>query len=172
MERTARQSVGSRQEPRCCIGLRAPHCREILETRPDIGWVEVHSENYFGRGGQPLYYLRRVRDHYPLSLHGVGLSLGCADGLRHGHLAQLKNLIDRFEPWLVSDHLSWGAIGERHLNDLLPLPYTEAALDVVCANVVRAQEFLDHEILIGNVPSYLQFSDSTVPEWEFIAEVA
>ncbi len=172
MENAARRPARAELPPRAGIGLRAPHYREILETRPDIGWVEVHSENYFGRGGQPLYYLERARCHYPLSLHGVGLSLGSADGLRHAHLVQLKALVERFEPSLVSDHLCWGAIGDRHLNDLLPLPYTEAALEVVCANVVRAQEFLGREILVENVSSYLQFSDSSIPEWEFVGEVA
>jgi uncharacterized protein (UPF0276 family) len=158
--------------PLAGIGLRAPHYREILDSQPDVGWLEVHSENYFGRGGQPLHYLERMRERYPLSLHGVGLSLGSADGLRHSHLVQLKALADRFEPALVSDHLCWGAIGARHLNDLLPLPYTDEALDVVCANVTRAQDFLRREILVENVSSYLQFSASRIPEWEFIAEVA
>jgi uncharacterized protein (UPF0276 family) len=158
--------------PLAGIGLRAPHYREILDSQPDVGWLEVHSENYFGRGGQPLYYLERMRERHPLSLHGVGLSLGSADGLRHSHLVQLKALADRFEPALVSDHLCWGAIGARHLNDLLPLPYTDEALDVVCANVTRAQDFLRREILVENVSSYLQFSASRIPEWEFIAEVA
>jgi uncharacterized protein (UPF0276 family) len=153
------------------IGLRAPHYREILDARPAIGWLEVHSENFFGRGGQPLDYLERVRDLYPVSLHGVGLSLGSADGLRDSHLARLKALVDRFEPALVSDHLCWGAIGKQHLNDLLPLPYTEEALRVVCANIVQAQDFLGREILVENVSSYLQFADSHIPEWEFVAEV-
>ena len=164
--------AGSRISPNAGIGLRAPHFREIVETLPAIGWVEAHSENYFGRGGQPLHYLERVRTHYPLSLHGVGLSLGSADGLRRTHLVQLKALVDRFEPGLVSDHLCWGAIGARHLNDLLPLPYTDEALDVVCANVGEAQDFLKREILVENVSSYLEFSDSCIPEWEFVAEVA
>jgi len=172
MENAARRPARAELPPRAGIGLRAPHYREILETRPHIGWIEVHSENYFGRGGQPLHYLERARAHYPLSLHGVGLSLGSADGLRHAHLARLKTLVERFEPSLVSDHLCWGAIRERHLNDLLPLPYTEAALDVVCANVVRAQEFLGRQILVENVSSYLQFSDSAIPEWEFVGAVA
>jgi uncharacterized protein len=144
----------------------------VLESQPDVGWLEVHSENYFGRGGQPLHCLERMRERYPLSLHGVGLSLGSADGLRQSHLVQLKALTDRFEPMLVSDHLCWGAIGGRHLNDLLPLPYTDEALDVVCANIARAQDFLRREILVENVSSYLQFSASHIPEWEFIAEVA
>jgi uncharacterized protein len=161
------------------IGLRSPHYREIVETQPDIGWLEVHSENYFGRGGQPLASLERLRGRYPISLHGVGLSLGSADGLRHehdglrhAHLMQLKALADRIEPALVSDHLCWGAIGDRHLNDLLPLPYTEEALDVVCANIGQAQDFLGRELVVENVSSYLQFSDSHIPEWEFVAEIA
>src|SRR5262245_38782435 len=128
----------SARGPLAGIGLRAPHYREILESPPAIGWLEVHSENYFGRGGQPLYYLERMREHYPVSLHGVGLSLGSADGLHHAHLMQLKALADRFEPTLVSDHLCWSAIDTRHLNDLLPLPYTDEALDVVCSNVMLA----------------------------------
>ena len=172
MQNAPRRPARAELPPRAGIGLRAPHYREVLETQPDIGWVEVHSENYFGRGGQPLHYLERARSHYPLSLHGVGLSLGSADGLRQAHLVQLKALVERFEPALVSDHLCWGAIGEWHLNDLLPLPYTEAALDVVCANVARAQEFLGRQILVENVSSYLQFSDSTIPEWEFVCAVA
>ena len=172
MESADRPPAQAELPPRAGIGLRAPHYREILDTRPDIGWLEVHSENYFSRGGQPLHYLERVRCHYQLSLHGVGLSLGSADGLRQAHLMQLKALVERFDPAFVSDHLCWGAIGERHLNDLLPLPYTEAALDAVCINVVRAQEFLGRQILVENVSSYLQFSDSTIPEWEFVGEVA
>ena len=172
MENAGRRLAQVELPPRAGIGLRAPHYREVLETRPDVGWVEVHSENYFGRGGQPLHYLERARSHFALSLHGVGLSLGSADGLRQAHLLQLKALVERFEPSLISDHLCWGAIGDRHLNDLLPLPYTEAALDVVCANVGRAQEFLGRQILVENVSSYLQFSDSTIPEWEFVGEVA
>jgi uncharacterized protein (UPF0276 family) len=158
--------------PRAGIGLRAPHYREVLETRPDIGWLEVHSENFFGRGGQPLHFLERVREIYPLSLHGVGLSLGSADGVSHEHLVRLKALAARFEPVLMSDHLCWGAIGGRHLNDLLPLPYTEEALDVVCANVDATQDFLQRQILVENVSSYLEYFESNIPEWDFVAEVS
>src|SRR5262245_14281272 len=129
-----------RLTPRAGIGLRAPHFREVLADRHDVGWLEVHSENFFGRGGRPLQMLERVRSLYPLSLHGVGLSLGSADGISHDHLVRLKALATRFNPALISDHLCWGAIGCRHLNDLLPLPYTEEALDVVCANVAHTQE--------------------------------
>ena len=154
------------------IGLRPPHYRQLLSELPAVGWLEVHSENYFSRGGQPLHFLERARSHYPLSLHGVGLSLGSADGLSIDHLAQLKRLIERFDPGVVSDHLCWGAIGGRHLNDLLPLPYTEEALDLVCAHVDQAQVFLGRQLLVENVSSYLQFSASTIPEWEFLTALA
>jgi uncharacterized protein (UPF0276 family) len=154
------------------IGLRAPHYREVLRDRPPVGWLEVHSENYFSRGGQSLHFLEQARAHYPLSLHGVGLSLGSADGLERDHLQRLKALVDRFAPALVSDHLSWGMIGGRHLNDLLPLPYTEEALAIVCAHVSQTQDFLRRQILVENVSSYLQFCESAIPEWEFVAAVA
>jgi uncharacterized protein (UPF0276 family) len=157
---------------RAGIGLRTPHQRRVLAERPDVGWLEVHSENFFARGGQVLHVLERARSQYPLSLHGVGLSLGSADPLSAEHLALLKGLVERFQPGLVSDHLCWGAVGGRHLNDLLPLPYTEEALAVVCRNVGAAQEYLGRQILVENVSSYLQFSDSRIPEWEFLAEVA
>jgi uncharacterized protein len=154
------------------IGLRAPHYREILKTLPRIGWLEVHSENYFGAGGQPLYFLEQIRNHYPLSLHGVGLSLGSSDELSKPHLKKLKKLIQLFEPGLVSEHLCWGAIGGRSLNDLLPLPYTQEALQHVSAHICEAQDFLGQRILIENVSSYLQFKQTTIPEWEFLSEVA
>ncbi len=157
---------------RAGIGLRPPHYRELLATLPAVGWLEVHSENYFSRGGQPLHHLERARDHDPLSLHGVGLSLGSVDRLFAAHLASLKHLIERFDPALVSDHLCWGAVGGRHLNDLLPLPYTEEALQVICDHIDEAQSVLGRRILVENVSSYLQFSDSSIPEWEFVAAVA
>ena len=157
---------------RAGVGLRAPHYREVIETRPPVGWLEVHSENYFGDGGAPLYYLEQARRLYPLSLHGVGLSLGSADELNRGHLAKLKALIGRFEPALVSDHLSWSSIDGRYLNDLLPLPYTEEALAHIVRRINEAQEVLGRELLIENPSSYLQYAHSTIPEWEFLAETA
>jgi uncharacterized protein (UPF0276 family) len=157
---------------RAGIGLRAPHYRELLRDRPPVGWVEVHSENFFSRGGQALHFLEQVRAHYPLSLHGVGLSLGSADGIARDHLQRLKQLVDRFAPALVSDHVCWGMIAGRHLNDLLPLPYTEEALSVMCAHVAQAQELLGRQILVENVSSYLELSGSTIPEWEFLAAIA
>ena len=154
------------------IGLRAPHYRELLDTLPPIGWFEVLSENYFGDGGQALYFLERFRSHYPLSLHGVGLSLGSTDPLNLGHLKKLKGLADRFEPGLISDHLCWSSVGGQFLNDLLPLPYTEEALNHVVTRVSEAQDYLRRQILVENVSSYLQYKHSTIAEWEFLAEVA
>jgi len=154
------------------IGLRTPHCREIVESRPDIGWVEVHSENYFCEGGQPHRFLELVRADCPLSLHGVGLGPGSAEPLDLDHLRKLGRLIDRYQPGLVSEHLCWSAAGGRHLNDLLPLPYTEEALAHVCDRIEETQRFLGRQILIENVSSYLQFRHSTIPEWEFLAEVS
>ena len=154
------------------IGLRAPHVREIVDSGPDLGWVEVHSENYFGDGGQPHRFLERIRADYPLSLHGVGLGLGSADPLDLEHLRKLARLIERYEPGLVSEHLCWSAAGGRHLNELLPLPYTEEALDHVCGRVDALQDTLRRRVLIENVSGYLEFRHSSIPEWEFLAEVA
>jgi uncharacterized protein (UPF0276 family) len=154
------------------IGLRAPHYGELLQRRPALAFLEVHSENYFCDGGAPLAWLERFRDRYPLSLHGVGLSLGSADPLDERHLARLAALVRRFEPALVSEHLCWSSFGGRHANDLLPLPYTREALDHVVRRVDAVQERLARRILVENVSSYLQFAESTIPEWEFAAEVA
>ena len=158
--------------PRAGIGLRAPHYREVLEQRPPAGWFEVHSENYFGAGGAPLHYLERIRAHYPVSLHGVGLSLGSADHLNLAHLEKLRALVARIEPALVSEHLCWSSIGGRYLNDLVPLPYTDEALRHVSARIRQAQDFLGRQLLIENVSSYLEYHDSTIPEWEFLTAVA
>ena len=154
------------------IGLRPPHFKRVLNERPPIPWFELHSENFFCAGGEPLEVLTHVRRDYPVSLHGVGLSLGRTDGPDHDHLQKLRQLIQRFTPALVSEHLCWGAIGERHLNDLLPLPYTEEALDFMVTHVQAAQEFIGRQLLIENVSSYLSYRHSTIPEWEFITALA
>lgn len=154
------------------IGLRAEHYREVTETLPPSAWFEVHSENYFGEGGAPLSYLECVRQNYPISFHGVGLSLGSCDELNRRHLMQLKSLIDRFEPGLVSDHLSWSSVDGKYLNDLLPLPYTDEALELFIRHIEQAQEFLGREILVENPSSYLEYTHSTIPEWDFLSEVA
>ena len=153
------------------VGLRFPHHRAVLEEGPAAAWFEVHPENYLG-GGTPPRYLDAIRRDYPLSLHGVGLSLGSADGLDERHLLRLKQLIERVEPGLVSEHLAWTSIGGTHLADLLPLPLTEEALAVVCRNVEWAQEFLGRRILVENTSSYLRYRHSTIAEWDFVGAVA
>lgn len=154
------------------IGLRADHYQSVLDSKPPIGWLEAHSENYFGDGGAPLRYLERIREHYPLSLHGVGLSIGSVDELNRRHLTKIKELIHRFEPGLVSEHLCWASVNGIHSNDLLPLPYTQEALDHVSSRVAQVQDFLGRQILIENVSSYLQFKHSHISEWEFLVETA
>lgn len=153
------------------IGLRGDHYAALLAGDADPAWVEVHSENYFGAGGRPLAVLDRVRARCPVSLHGVGLGLGNADGLDRGHLAQLRALAGRVEPVFVSEHLCWTAAGGVHLNDLLPLPMSEEALAIVAAHVVQVQEVLGRPILVENVSRYLDYADSTIPEGEFLADL-
>ena len=157
---------------RAGIGLRAPHHREVLDTHPAVAWFEVHSENFFADGGPAHDILTAVRCDYPLSLHGVGLSLGSNDPLNRWHLDKLKTLMERYQPGLVSEHLSWSSVGGRYLNDLLPLPYTEEALRHISARIQQVQDYLGRQILIENLSSYLQFTTSNIPEWEFIAAVA
>jgi uncharacterized protein len=158
--------------PRAGIGLRAEHYVDFLASRPPVAFIEAHSENYFGRGGKPLHYLQLARRDYPLSLHGVGLSIGSTDPLADAHLERLAELIAMLQPALVSDHLSWSSVDNTYSNDLLPLPYTEEALANVVSRVQQVQERLRRRILIENVSSYFEFADSTMPEWTFVAAVA
>lgn len=153
------------------IGLRAPHHRDVLETHPDIAWFEVHTENFMG-GGAPLKHLEAIRRDYPVSLHGVGLSLGSADGLDSVHLERVRRVADRIDPGLVSDHLSWSMSESAYLGDLLPLPLTGEALAFVCRNVERFQDHLRRRVLVENPSSYLCYRHSPIPEWEFLAAVA
>jgi uncharacterized protein len=157
---------------RAGIGLRAQHHDELLRARPGIGWLEAHSENYFADGGAQIDYLMRLRAHYPLSLHGVGLSLGSTDALDREHLWRLKRLVDLSQPALVSEHLSWGSSGGTYLNDLLPLPYTEEALEHMIRRVIQVQDYLGRQILIENVSSYLEFTGSGLREWDFLNALA
>jgi hypothetical protein len=159
-----------KSDPVIGVGLRGPHMAEIIATRPAIGWFEVHAENYMG-GGPALSRLDEIRRHYPLSLHGVGLSLGTAEGLDPEHLRRLKALVDRMEPMLVSEHLAWSVSGGVYLGDLLPLPLTEEALAVVAANVAMAQEVLRRRLLVENPSSYLRFRHGTMTEPDFLAEL-
>lgn len=165
-------NAGGQLPARAGIGLRDPHHRQVLAELPAVGWLEVHSENFFGPGGQPLRVLEAVRRHYPLSLHGVGMSLGSSDELSLRHLGKLKALVDRLEPAAISEHLCWSSVNGRFLNDLLPLPYTEEALAHVVTRIDRMQEVLGRTIMVENVSSYLRFAASALPEWEFLAEVS
>ena len=159
--------------PNCSvgIGLRLPHVTEIAATRPAIGFLEVHAENYMAET-PALDRLLELRRDYPVSLHGVALSLGSAEELDRGHLDRFKALIERVEPMFVSEHLAWSAIGGAYLNDLLPLPYTEESLDIFCDHVEEAQEALARRLLIENPPAYLRYRHSSIPEAEFITEIA
>ena len=159
--------------PSCCvgIGLRLPHVTEIAATRPVIGFLEVHAENYMVETPASDRLLELRRD-YPVSLHGVALSLGSAEELDRCHLDRFTALIKRAEPMLVSEHLAWSAIGGAYLNDLLPLPYTEESLDIFCDHVEEAQEALSRRLLIENPSAYFRYLQSQIPEAEFMGEVA
>ena len=153
------------------IGLRAPHVARVLSERPPLGWLEVHSENYFIDGGPALAALEKLRADYPISLHGVGLSLGSADALDVEHLALLKRLAERIQPAAISEHLCWGRVDGRHLNDLLPLPFTEEALALCCERIDAVQSTLGRSLLVENVSAYLRFGADAMAEWDFVNAV-
>jgi uncharacterized protein len=153
------------------IGLRAFHTEQILAEKPDVGFVEAHSENYFRLGGIPFEQLMKAREVYPLSLHGVGLSLGSAEGVSDDHLAKLAALVKEAEPVLVSEHISWSTADGKSVPDLLPLPMTKDALDALCKNIAKVQDALKRQILVENPSSYLAFADRDMTEPQFIAEV-
>ncbi len=152
------------------IGLRAPHYSEVLDTLPKLGWVEVHNENFFG-GGAPLRTLLKVREHYPVSLHGVGMGLASTTPLDADHLSALHHLCDVVQPAVVSEHLCWNAAEGMVVNDLLPFPYTFEALTHVARRVEQVQERLGRQLLVENLSSYLSFSHSEMTEGEFLAEL-
>ena len=154
------------------VGLRAAHYRDFLARRPKVGWLEVHTENYLQPSGWDSHVLQTLRQDYPLSLHGVGLGLGSARGFSEAHLQRVRAVVERTEPALVSEHLCWGAVAQRQLNDLLPLALNGAALDVLCARVGRVQEVLKRPILLENVSTYLRFADDAMSEAQFLAELA
>ncbi|HEV2976827.1 MAG TPA: DUF692 domain-containing protein [Casimicrobiaceae bacterium] len=165
-------SVASQLPAVAGIGLRAPHIAQVRRDRPAIGWLEVHSENYFVDGGPALVALDAIRADYPLSLHGVGMSLGSADALDAGHLRRLKRLAERIEPAAISEHLCWGRVDGRHLNDLLPLPFSDEALTVCCDRIDAVQRALRRPLLVENVSAYLRFDTDSMTEWDFVAAVA
>jgi uncharacterized protein (UPF0276 family) len=157
--------------PRAGVGLKPQHYRDILESAPDIGWFEVHAENYMGEGGPPHAYLTAVRERYPVSLHGVGLSIGGSGPLDKDHLGRLRTLVDRYQPALFSEHLAWSSHDTVYLNDLLPLPYTDETLDRVCSHIDEVQEALQRQMLLENPSTYVAFAETSMSEVEFLQQV-
>lgn len=154
------------------LGLKPEHYRRILDERPDLGFFEVHAENYMGAGGPPHRYLTEIVAHYPLSLHGVGLSIGGPEELDRAHLARLRQLIDRYRPASFSEHLAWSTHDGAYLNDLLPLPYTPATLDRVVAHVETVQQSLGRQMLLENPSTYVLFAESSIDEVDFLDAIA
>ncbi|NVZ66160.1 DUF692 domain-containing protein [Pseudomonas gingeri] len=165
------QAIGAGLPARCGLGLKAEHFQVVLETRPDLGFFEVHAENYMVAGGPFHHYLGLIREQYPLSLHGVGLSIGTEGPLDKQHLKRLALLIERYQPQSFSEHLAWSTHGPVFLNDLLPLAYDQATLRRVCEHVDQVQSTLKHPMLLENPATYLQFERSTLDEADFISEI-
>ncbi len=154
------------------VGLRRPHYRFVIENQPALDWFEIISENFMVAGGRPLEVLEAVRERYPIVMHGVSMSLGSADPLNRTYLKSLRDLARRIAPAWLSDHLCWTGVGGRNLHDLLPLPYTDAAVRHVSARIRRVQDYLERPILIENVSSYMAYTESYMSEWEFLTEIA
>ncbi len=156
---------------RAGVGLKAEHYQAILGTKPDIGWFEIHAENYMGAGGPPHHYLERIREHYPISLHGVGLSIGSDDPLDQDHLQRLKALNQRYMPGLFSEHLAWSTHEGVYFNDLLPVPYTDETVLRVAGHISQVQDALGRQMLLENPSTYVTFEDSTLSEIAFLEAV-
>lgn len=154
------------------LGLRTDHYQAVLDTKPEVDWFEVITENYLVPGGKPLYFLEKIRQDYPLVMHGVSLSIGSSDALNMDYLRQVKQLANNIEAQWISDHLCWTGFNSKNSHDLLPLPYSEEALKHLVQRVQEVQDFLGRQILLENVSSYVTFSDSVLTEWEFINELA
>ncbi|MDD1783142.1 DUF692 domain-containing protein [Enterovibrio sp. ZSDZ35] len=151
------------------LGLRTQHYNDFLDTSQPVDWLEVISDNYMVNGGKPLAMLDRIRENYPMVMHGVSLSIGSVNGLDHEYLMRLKQLAERIEPLWVSDHLCWTGVHGRKLHDLMPLPFTEETLNVVATNIQQAQDVLKRPLVLENVSSYVEFSTSEMTEWEFLS---
>ena len=164
--------VTSSVPDRAGAGLKPAHVTEILATRAKIGFFEVHAENYMGAGGPPHAHLTAIREHYPLSLHGVGLSIGAECPLDKAHIERLKVLDQRYQPGLFSEHLAWSSHEDTFLNDLLPLPYTPATLNRVCDHIDQIQATIGRQMLLENPSTYVLFRESTISETEFLREIA
>jgi len=154
------------------LGLRPSHYQEVFNTKPDIPWFELLSDNYMSDGGLPILRAEKIRENYPITLHGVGMSLASADPLDMDYLARLKALINRLDPIYVSDHLAWVSVNQQHTHDLLPFPYTEFTLKHISDRINQVQDFLGREILVENPSSYLDFHATEMTEWEFISKLS
>ncbi|MGW8205180.1 MNIO family bufferin maturase (plasmid) [Sphingomonas bisphenolicum] len=150
------------------LGLRTPHYQDFLTSAVPVDFVEVISENFMVDGGRPRHILDQIRERHPVALHGVSMSIGSADGLDRAYLVRLKTLVDHLDPLFVSDHLCWTRIEGFNAHDLLPLPYTDEALDLVCTNILQAQDMLERPMLIENPSTYLQFTADSMTEWQFL----
>ena len=154
------------------LGLRTEHYEDILEQKPQqIDWLEIISENYMVDGGKPLYYLDAIREHYPMVMHGVSMSIGSTDPLNMDYLKKLKALINRVEPMWFSDHLCWTGVDHKNMHDLLPLPYTEEAVNHLAERISQVQDFIGRQMLIENLSSYITYSDDAMTEWEFLTAI-
>ena len=153
------------------LGLRTQHYNDFLNTKQPVDWLEVISDNYMVNGGKPLAMLERIRADYPVTMHGVSMSIGSVKGLDKEYLKKLKVLEQRIQPMWVSDHLCWGGVHGRKLHDLMPLPFTQEALEVVSRNIRHAQDFLQRPLVIENVSSYVEFKQSEMTEWDFLSEI-
>ncbi len=158
--------------PRAGAGLKAAHYDVVIDARPDVGWFEVHAENYMGAGGPAHHYLERIRRDYPLSIHGVGLSIGSDGALDPAHLERLKQVVDRYQPEMFSEHLAWSSHGGVFFNDLLPLPYNAETAARVCGHIDQVQDKLGRRMLLENPSTYVRFESSTMTETAFLKEVA
>lgn len=158
--------------PRSGVGLKADHYQTVLEEHPGVGWFEVHAENYMGAGGPAHHYLSRIRQDYPLSIHGVGLSIGSDGPLDAAHLERLKTLVERYQPGMFSEHLAWASHGGVFFNDLLPVPYTLETLSTVVDHIDQVQTALGQRMLLENPSTYVAFEDSSMSEIDFLHEVA
>jgi uncharacterized protein (UPF0276 family) len=153
------------------LGLRPDHYEVILAERPKLDWFEIITENYLVEGGKPLYYLDRIREHYPMVMHGVSLSIGSSDPIDLNYLKSVKELAERVQPAWISDHLCWTGVNGINMHDLLPLPYTSEAIQHVVSHIHQVQDYLGRRILIENVSSYLTYEQSEMSEWEFFSEI-
>jgi len=154
------------------LGLRSDHYEDVLQDKPAVDWFEILSENYMVDGGKPLYYLDKIREHYPMVMHGVSMSIGSVEPLNRDYLKRLKSLIKRVEPVWFSDHLCWTGVDGVNLHDLMPLPYTEEAIQHVADRVSQVQDYMGRRMLLENVSSYITYNDSQISEWEFLSEIA